>query len=268
MPDLSFSQNASSAVAITFDIDWAPVAAITLCADICAEAGVKATFFVTHATPALERLRAQPDLFEIGIHPNFLTGSTHGDAPEAVLEHCLAIAPESASMRTHSLVQSTRLLELVANRYTQIEYDVSLLMPFHRNLQPTWMYCGEPARRIVRLPYYWEDDLAFAWPEWHWDRSADAAPLGMRIFNFHPIHVALNAENRERYRRFKADLGDVRLSDASGSRLEASAKRGSGTRSFLEGLVRSVPAERFATISELGASTGRESGNGAAGDVF
>src|SRR5207244_3974947 len=72
---------------------------------------VRATWFVTHMSPAISRLRRNPELFELGIHPNFLPGSTHGDTPDAVLRHCRALVPDAVSMRTHCLVQSTLLLE-------------------------------------------------------------------------------------------------------------------------------------------------------------
>ena len=63
-------------IALTFDIDWAPDWAIDLTAGILREREVRATWFVTHESPAVDRLREDSELFELGIHPNFLPGST------------------------------------------------------------------------------------------------------------------------------------------------------------------------------------------------
>jgi hypothetical protein len=72
-------------VLLTLDIDWAPDAAIDFVAEILVSRGVKATWFVTHDSPGVRRLRARPDLFELGIHPNFLPGSSHGRSGEGAL---------------------------------------------------------------------------------------------------------------------------------------------------------------------------------------
>ena len=92
-------------LAITLDIDWAPDHVIDRIAAQLIDARVRATWFVTHQSPAIDRLRARPDLFELGIHPNFLNQSTHGETPAEVLAHCMALVPDARSMRTHSLVQ-------------------------------------------------------------------------------------------------------------------------------------------------------------------
>lgn len=80
-------------VVLTFDIDWAPDFMIDFVAEGLTQRRVRATWFVTHASPAVEWLREHPDLFELGIHPNFAPGSTQGDSPEAVLRHCLRLEP-------------------------------------------------------------------------------------------------------------------------------------------------------------------------------
>ncbi len=72
-----------SRAAITLDVDWAPDFMIDAAAQALVDREVKATWFVTHASPAVERLREHPDLFELGIHPNFLAGSSHGATPAA-----------------------------------------------------------------------------------------------------------------------------------------------------------------------------------------
>jgi len=91
---------------ITFDIDWAPDFVIEEVASLLQQKGVRATWFVTHACAAVELLRERSDLFELGIHPNFLEGSSHGKTPMEVLSHLLTVVPEAIGIRSHAVVQS------------------------------------------------------------------------------------------------------------------------------------------------------------------
>lgn len=235
--------------AVTFDVDWSPDWAIILCADICARAGVPVTVFVTHVSDALADLRRRSGGVELGLHPNFLPGSDHGADPLAVLRHCTALVPEARSMRSHGLVQSTPLLGLVADQ-TAIEVDVSLLLPFHEGLHRTEFHAGQSRRRIIRLPYVWEDDIAALWPGGNWD--IDALPeTGLCILDFHPIHVALNSGSMEAYGAAKAFLGERSLASLTEAEAERFRNPGRGSRSFLEDLLAAHPAPDFATVSKL-----------------
>jgi hypothetical protein len=55
---------------LTLDIDWAHDEILAKTIDLLDRSGVQATWFVTHDTPLLERLCANPN-YELGIHPNF-----------------------------------------------------------------------------------------------------------------------------------------------------------------------------------------------------
>ena len=200
-------------IAITLDIDWAPDHAIDAVAGEMIERDVRATWFVTHASSAIDRLRDRPDLFELGIHPNFAPGSTHGETPEAVLDHCMALVPEARAMRTHGLVQSTALLALARER-TPIRVDASLFLPGAASLAPI-EYPLAPGP-IVRVPYLWEDDAEMLRPDPSWDAwglATGAASLA--VFDFHPIHVVLNSADMRAYEALKrreldrATAGDV-----------------------------------------------------------
>ena len=193
---------------ITLDLDWASDAAIDAVAALLREAGVPATWFVTHESAAVERLRAE-EAFELGIHPNFLSGSTHGDAVADVLDHCMGLVPEATAMRTHALVQSTPILAEVLSR-TPIRVDASLFLPHAENVRPV-RYRWRGAT-LVRVPYVWEDDV-----ELENGTLADGVDAlldapGLKVFDFHPTHVFLNSNSMERYRELSPGLPDVDLS--------------------------------------------------------
>ena len=238
-----------SADAITFDIDWAPDWCIRECRDICARLGVSATFFATHESAMVDELLSD-ERFEVGIHPNLLPNSDHGSEPAEVLDHILAIVPDARSTWSHALVQSTPLLALIADEYPQIDTDTSLLLPFHPNLQPVDSYFGTAQRRVVRLPYYWEDDVMAEWPGWTWTQSAPFSS-GLRIFNFHPTLVALNIDRLAPYTALKRKLGHRRLYDAREQDFDGLVNTGYGDRNFLEGLIKQLGSPKFRKISEV-----------------
>jgi len=167
-------------------------------------ANVKATWFVTHRSPAVERLRQCPRLFELGLHPNFLPGSSHGDQPREVLNYCLQIVEDATSMRAHALMQSSPLLDEVC-RHTAINVDVSLFLPRACNLQAVTHWAAE--RPLIRLPYFWEDDFEMITPEPCWDVVSLTNKPGLKIFDFHPIHVFLNSSDSEPYEELKRRTG-------------------------------------------------------------
>lgn len=240
-------------VAITLDIDWVPDGVIDAVAARLIAAGVRATWFVTHASAAVDRLRAHPALFELGIHPNFLAGSTHGTTPTDILHHCMALVPDARVMRTHSLVQSTPLLECVA-RETPIAVDVSLHVPLHRGLHAITQPLD--SRPLQRLPFWWEDDYEMYRrpPEWDLVPRLEQGGDGLRILNFHPIHVFLNSASLQAYGNVKRESPS--LTTAPMSLLQAHVNRTSrGTGTAFDAVVEWLARHGGgATISELAAA--------------
>jgi len=108
-------------IAITFDIDWAPDWCVERCVSILDRFGVKATFFATHASEFLEEIKRRADMFEVGLHPNFHPGSSHGSGTAEVIEHCRGFAGTARSMRTHGLMQWSNLYALIANDFNLSE---------------------------------------------------------------------------------------------------------------------------------------------------
>ena len=144
-----------SDVLITLDLDWAPDFAVEAAAALLRDAGVASTWFVTHQSDAIEELRASSELLELGIHPNFLPGSGHGDSIETVLRHSMDLVPEAKSVRTHALVQSHPILQAIAEQ-TPVRVDLSIFLPRMPHIAPV-EYAVE-GDSLLRIAYYWEDD--------------------------------------------------------------------------------------------------------------
>ena len=181
---------------ITIDLDWAPDYMIEPMAAALIERGVRATWLVTHASPAVEALRERPDLFELGIHPNFQPGSSHGATPEEVIDHCMSLVPSARCVRTHGLVQSTRLLHALGRR-EELCVDLSLYLHHCPSTAPCrFAYRGA---RLLRLPHVWEDDFEMECADASWRLEPILRLDGLKILDFHPVHVFLNCPTGEAY---------------------------------------------------------------------
>jgi hypothetical protein len=228
----------ADSVGIFLDVDWAPDEVIDHVAGLLRERGVRATWFLTHDSPAVERLRQEPRLFELGIHPNFLDGSSHGGTFDQVIAHCRAFEPAARAVRTHWLYQTTVMLNRLLLE-TPIEVDASLLLSHYEGIRPVEHQWG--GKTLLRLPCFWEDDAEMERRGPIWDAEALLRGPGLRLFSFHPIHVYLNATDRATYYRlrpdgvsFKFDLTSIRNSTGPRSCfLELSdelSRAGGGTR--------------------------------------
>ena len=145
-------------VSLTFDIDWAPDYAILKCLDLIESASCKATFFATHHTTMNQEIVNRGH--NLGIHPNFLPGSSHGSNVDEIIAECLSYAPNAWCMRTHSLVQSTPLLFEIFSKFPQLKLDVSLFM--HRSPYAHKVDWSFDEVTFERLLYNWEDDAQFS----------------------------------------------------------------------------------------------------------
>lgn len=217
-------------VLITFDLDWAPDFMIDSVAKLLKDREVKSTWFVTHRSAAVDRLRGRPDLCELGIHPNFLPASSHGRTPAEVLTHCMNLVPDAVSMRSHGLAQSTPIYEQVLNQ-TPIKADVSLFLPRVSHLTPfEYRWAG---RTLLRIPYFWEDDYEMFQQNPGWRlQPLLAAGEGLKVFNFHPIHVYLNSSDLKPYQSLKQLSKN--LSGLAADQAEPFVQKGNGARTLLE----------------------------------
>ena len=181
---------------LTFDIDWAHDEVLQHCISLVEAADVHATWFVTHETPVLEQLRANPK-FELGIHPNFnflLAGDDrNGRNAEEVIDRLMAFVPEATSVRSHSITTSQRILLAFASRGLTHESNHYIPVNSDITLKP-W----DSERGLTIAPVIWTD--AVTSNESNTDTLSDLARMpGLSVFNFHPIHVFLNTEDMNRY---------------------------------------------------------------------
>jgi hypothetical protein len=105
-------------------------------------------------------------------------------------------------MRTHALVQSSVLLRMAQD--FGIRTDVSLFLPGQNHLKPHRLCLSENHVPLVRVPYVWEDDTTAAEEKPVWELTAERFRYpGLKVFDFHPIHVYLNMSSMDAYQRIK-----------------------------------------------------------------
>ena len=236
---------------ITIDLDWAPDYMIEPMAEALAARGVRATWLVTHASPAVDALRRRPDLFELGIHPNFQAGSTHGSTPEEVIDHCLSLVPSARCVRTHGLVQSTSLLYALARR-EGLCIDLSLCFHHCHHAAPC-LFTYRDAH-LLRLPFVWADDVEMGCSDAAWHLDGVLALDGLKILDFHPVHVFLNCPSGEAYNAYK-HLGPVNSIAGAVSEARALKRTGLGPATmFAEVVAHLADSGGGERISDLAAT--------------
>lgn len=195
--------------------------------DLVEQADVAATWFITHDTSLLQRLRENPN-FELGIHPNFnflLNGDPrNGESADKVVDLLLAIVPDAKSIRSHSTTQNSTLLQLFSDK--GLTHDCNHFIPAQAGLElkPWYLWNG-----LIKVPYFWEDDAACLYAK-NIPIENIALQGGIKVFDFHPIHVFLNTENLDRYERSR----DIHLKP---EKLIKHRYSGEGTRTWLKTLL-------------------------------
>jgi len=188
---------------LTFDIDWAHDEILQDTVNLIEEVSAPATWFVTHATPVLDEIRAL-QCQELGVHPNFnplLDGvSNNGHNAEEIVKSLLDIVPEAKSIRSHSMTQSSRLLDLFQT--FGLTHEVNHFIPHQAGIElKPWLLWNQ----LCKVPYFWEDDVHVIYDSIGITQSEPAvlanATKGLRVFDFHPIHIFLNTESLDRYER-------------------------------------------------------------------
>jgi hypothetical protein len=179
---------------LTFDVDWANDVVLADTIELVERAAVPATWFVTHDTPLIKRLRSNPN-FTLGIHPNFndlLLGQRSADCSnaQAILKSLLTLVPEAKTVRCHSLVQSERLVDLFFE--CGITHISNFFIPDEVGPQRPWrLWDG-----MICTPHVWQDNVSM---RMHGLVRPPIGGDGLQIYDFHPIHVFLNTECQNRY---------------------------------------------------------------------
>lgn len=195
---------------LSVDVEWAHPEVLDFIVQQLNARGLPATFFCTH--PGVEL----PG-HERGLHPNFRrAGDAHRQlrhnlgevayaqaSDEEVLEHVVAhsrsFAPEAIGVRSHSLFYCSELIPIYQRQ--GLRYDSSTMLWLSDHLQPF-----QRENEIVELPIYYMDhfDLLCSQTRFRLSDLRLGGP-GLKVFDFHPNMVYLNAQDNAHYLDSKVD---------------------------------------------------------------
>ena len=222
---------------MTFDIDWAPDFVLEYVIDKLKDSNIKSTWFITHDSQIVKKLISEPNI-ECGIHPNFSNGTTQGKNDEDVLKKLKKIVPNAVSIRTHGLLQSSSIL-LKFNKYG-IKNDVSLFLQEQPNIVPHYSKFFQ----LNRIPFFWEDDVEM-YGKIEPKKFLKLLKIkGIKIFNFHPMHIFLNSNNISNYQKNKNYINKM---DA----IKILKNKNIGIETIFDLFIENLSNMKTETISEL-----------------
>jgi len=182
--------DAKNLIAITLAIDWAPDEVIQYAVNLLEEYGVKATLLATHDSEYLKSL--DDTKYEVGLHPDFNEGGDYNK----IIRELKAIYPEAIGVCSHSLFQSSRILQLFIDN--GLKYELNTFIPFQERLHPFMRVRG-----IVSIPCYFGDDMHYCTEVAFELSELQIHSKGLKIYGFHPIHIFMNTNSMEHYDNFK-----------------------------------------------------------------
>ncbi len=188
---------------ITFDMEWAEDEVLDFTLNLIESYKISCTFLVTHKTELLKKME-ENSLIELGIHPNFnflLNGDfRYGKDVKEVISYYKKIVPNALSVRSHCLTESTIILNIFHS--LGLIYDLNTFIPFSSGitLKPFNYFTGS----LIKVPHFWEDDVHVLL-NWPYDVEKYINYPGLKVFDFHPVHIYLNTSNINEYYEYKSN---------------------------------------------------------------
>ena len=177
-------------IVITFDTEWAPDEILLDLFNLLSRYSISVTLFATHRTAVLDEIQK---VYEVGLHPNFnpLFYKNGRLTSYEILEEIKTWYPDAVGVRSHSRTVSAPLVDQFISM--GLRYDANQICPYQECLMP-YAYRG-----FCRFTDFWQDDVHAIYRRPFVLSNILIDSEGMKIFNFHPVHIYLNTESLERY---------------------------------------------------------------------
>ena len=220
----------------TSDVDWAAEAALLIQQKIFDKYDIKATYFITHESPLIRKWHKVGKI-DIGIHPNFLPGSSHGDSFDKVIDTVMKLVPDAHCFRAHRCFDVTPVTHKLVKR--GLLYDSNLVTNLQQDLGPIEHESG-----LWRFPVFYEDGTHFEWRRsWDFSEFKDAfGQPGLKVISTHPMITALNVTTPEYWAALKEKFPPDKWLRMTANEIEANMTRDDrgdpaiGPKMFLESI--------------------------------
>jgi hypothetical protein len=227
----------------TSDIDWASESIIKRSHECLSANDLKLTYFNTHPSPFLTELHNSGSARML-IHPNFLPDSSQGDTFEEVIEYCCALVPDADGFRSHRYFEVNDITDALADRGFRFISNQCTQCETH--LRPLKLRSG-----LISLPIFLEDG-GHLYKEYSLDLQHLVEKLespGLKIINFHPTYIALNAPNWEFTRHIQNTLSRQEWNNIDDEQIAAIENNSVGIRSLIIDIIEFVNKKRFPLMS-------------------
>lgn len=215
----------SGPVAVTVDLDWASDAAVAGLLDHLRREDIPVTVFATHASPCVA---ARFKHLEVGLHPHFGAGSSHGATVEEVVRSVMALPHNLPAFRCHRFASSNEIREGLASAGMRISSNVCA------DLDAVPPYRDRTG--LLELPVFFEDG-GYLYRGHPLNVAAPLAPalerVGPKIVLLHPMHFAINTPSFGYMREIKRSTTREAWAAMSPATLEALRFRGRGIRDLI-----------------------------------
>ena len=187
------NRNGMEYVGLTMDVDWAPDFVLEKIFDEIRERKLNCTVFATHESEVIKNIDRK--YFEVAIHPFF-----KDENYREPIRKLLGIYKEARGLRSHCLIQSSNIIAVLPSE--GIRYDSNTYLANVPDITAFKDWNG-----LVRIPFFFMDTFFLD------THSKDSRKIenicldrpGLKIFDFHPIHLYLNTETVAQYNKMKTE---------------------------------------------------------------
>jgi hypothetical protein len=228
----------------TSDIDWASEDVMREYFNIVNNLEIKPTLFVTHHSEIIES-NYKLGKINRGIHPNFLSNSSHGISYKEIVETCIKFAPESYGFRSHRLFDVTDITHLLKNEYNY-KYVSNLGTIMQNYIRPILHESG-----LIHFPIFFEDgthlynQLDFDFKKY---LKLFTSP-GIKIISFHPMNFVFNSPNMPFMRKIKDSISREEYNNITTTTIEKLRNRNEGIGLAIIAIVKFVKENRYQIFS-------------------
>ena len=170
----------------TTDIDWAPESMIQEMFSVFGNTPL--TVFLTHQSETITKRYSGKRKRFVGLHPNFFTLEDY----DRVIDKAVKLWKEAQCFRSHKFFDKAFITKEFYDR--GFKYDSNLYLHLQSHIIP-FKHAG-----LMRFPVFFEDRKNFGLEISELDTLKTP---GLKIFVFHPIHIALNTPDMEFYLKAK-----------------------------------------------------------------
>jgi len=175
-----------STLIVTVDLDWACEPAIEETLDFLQEHNINTTIFITHRSPRVEE---SMNSMEVGLHPYFGLGSSHGSTIPEVVSYVMDLPYNLPAFRCHRFAICNSSKQEMAKAGMLISSnvctDLEIVAPFKDRFG------------FLEVPIFLEDG-GYLWREHPLEMNSkleNIAHDSAKVIIIHPMHFALNTPN-------------------------------------------------------------------------